>query len=177
MNDVPPAAAEGIPLLDRTGGVAVAVGLTSIASQSRNRACGFCTELPLFGKNKCSKHTYGRRMQPSRSRLSRRQSAVPPTHMTLPHPPRSRPCALVPYVHRSGKPIVRDRSASTRLWNTSPTAFTARQSAAYVPNVGSRPAHAGAFLFPVVDGCGDILEAAVLPSVGTWNCSVHLVHI
>ena len=156
-----------------------AVGLTdrSIAPQSRNRACGFWIELPHFGKNKCSKHTYGRRMQPSRSRLSRRQSAVPPTHMTLPHPPRSRPCALVPYVHRSGKPIVRDRSASTRLWNTSPTAFTARQSAAYVPNVGSRPAHAGAFLFPVVDGCGDILEAAVLPSVGTWNCSVHLVHI
>lgn len=66
---------------------------------------------------------------------------------------------------------MRDRAASTRLWNTSPTAFTARQSAAYVPNVGSRPAHAGAFLFPVVDGCGDILEAAVFCRHMELQCS------
>ena len=77
-----------------------------------------------------------------------------------------------PYVHRSGNPIVRDRAASTRLWNTSPTAFTARQSAAYVPNVGSRPAHAGAFLFPVVDGCGDILEAVVFSRHMELQCSI-----
>ena len=156
--------------------------------------------LTLAKTNALSTPTNERRMQPRRSRLSRRQSAVPPTHMTLPHPPRSRPCALVPFVHRSvaplrtcplladiccgllclglvgrgllGNPIVRDRAAPTWLWNTSPTAFTARKPAAYVPNVGSRPAHAGALLFPVVDGCGDILEAAVFSRHMELQCSI-----
>ena len=170
--------------------------MTSIASQSRNRACGFCTELPLFGKNKCSKHTYERKAYAAKKKSALAQAECRAAHahgFASPAPPS--PLRTCPFVHRSvaplrtcplladiccgllclglggrgllGNPIVRDRAAPTWLWNTSPTAFTARQSAAYVPNVGSRPAHAGALLFPVVDGCGDILEAAVLPSVGT----------
>ena len=59
-----------------------AVGLTdrSIAPQSRNRACGFWIELPHFGKNKCSKHTYERKAYAAKKKSALAQAECRAAH-------------------------------------------------------------------------------------------------